>query len=406
MPRSPVPRLVLAAPAAALLLAVAPALAAPPQQAKAEAKAATPLTGAPGNSPNIAEIARGMGCVYSGLGEYATGLAQLRTSQAQAAAVDQETAIRWNEYTWSLQQQCNRRYYERLASEMERNQRSADEVLRRLRDNPEPRDIERGDALNVLYDQLTAPRTMAVLAQYARLPLADGALREIPFHYASEAITLSLRQLAGEAGWPEALRAEAFNADRQAYQQAITAALAEGAKGEELSAATTARLRQALAGLARRLAQAGPKLPPASRREAEAFLRSLAGMTRMIRGPEIADLVAAFQPAASGATVRDLLAFMQAFNLRFGAVQTPRQRLVYNQLYADLADLRDRTFAQLEARDRDRAQSLAPDAELLAASPLTAPEGAKALGGPDPTAIFDRFSLDALTAESSPAPRP
>jgi hypothetical protein len=49
------------------------------------------------------------------------------------------------------------------------------------------------------------------------------------------------------------------------------------------------------------------------------------------------------------ATLGELLNFMNAFNLRFGAANTPRQREIYNELYPQLVKLRNEVAPALAA---------------------------------------------------------
>ena len=75
--------------------------------------------------------------------------------------------------------------------------------------------------------------------------------------------------------------------------------------------------------------------------EAEKYLKSLHGLLDMLQTPAINVLLAGVENRPE-ATLGDLLTFMNAFNLRFGATSTPRQRQVYEALYPKLVTLRDR----------------------------------------------------------------
>ena len=114
----------------------------------------------------------------------------------------------------------------------ERNKELTDQIATRLRDNPNNGDIERGDALNAILDQLSNPRVHPSALRMARVPLSNKSIRKIPFRYESEVITFSMQQLTAKAGWPPSLRGDAFKAERQAYQKAIDAALEQDKEGD------------------------------------------------------------------------------------------------------------------------------------------------------------------------------
>ena len=61
------------------------------------------------------------------------------------------------------------------------------------------------------------------------------------------------------------------------------------------------------------------------------------GLTKMLYSPTM-DKVLSELEDYQGTTLGDLLGFMQAFNLRFGAAKSYRQRLIYQKLYPMLAE--------------------------------------------------------------------
>jgi hypothetical protein len=48
-------------------------------------------------------------------------------------------------------------------------------------------------------------------------------------------------------------------------------------------------------------------------------------------------------------TLGNLLAFMHIYNLRFGPAQTPHQKLIYEQIYPALDEVRDRISKESKA---------------------------------------------------------
>src|SRR5690606_20951096 len=99
---------------------------------------------------------RGRGA--AGGGVLAAGAGSYNTQTADARSTNANTAMQVHQYHYNMQQERNQSYYANLAAQGERTRASSDEVYRRLHDNPEPRDIRSGDALNVVLDELSNPQ--------------------------------------------------------------------------------------------------------------------------------------------------------------------------------------------------------------------------------------------------------
>jgi hypothetical protein len=93
------------------------------------------------------------------------------------------------------------------------------------------------------------------------------------------------------------------------------------------------------------------------------------------------DLILAGVEKRPDATVGELLGFMNAFNFRFGPATTPKQREVYDSLYAKLVDLRNQ---------------IAPALAATAAAPAS---------GTEPGEFFSGMSYQDLQ-KRAPAPQP
>ena len=65
--------------------------------------------------------------------------------------------------------------------------------------------------------------------------------------------------------------------------------------------------------------------------DADDFVKSLAGLTRMLGNPRLKPILAQLESYRKG-TVGDLIAFMQSFNLRFAPATSSRQSDIYHQL--------------------------------------------------------------------------
>ena len=139
----------------------------------------------------------------------------------------------------------NRMREQRQANARDRNTRLNNERQKRLRDNPEPRDIERGNALNVALDEIDDPRVYAKALHAAKVKIGGQAIRQIPFRFASAAITFSIHELA-RGPLPPALQAPEYAEDREAFK-AIDAQLTEQiAEGKDPDPATVDKLLAAI----------------------------------------------------------------------------------------------------------------------------------------------------------------
>ena len=95
------------------------------------------------------------------------------------------------------------------------------EIEDRLRNHPNQLDITDGDALNVLLEALLNPATADRSLQTIKTPIRHESIRDIPFEYASECMTVCLDRMTMDGQWPLALRAEAFRPEREALRKAI-----------------------------------------------------------------------------------------------------------------------------------------------------------------------------------------
>ena len=99
--------------------------------------------------------------VVRGIGLFAEDAGFYEKMTAEARSIDAATVMRWNQFMHESQMNANRVREQRQASTGESKTRLNDERQRRLRDKPEPRDIECGDALNAALDEIDDPRVYA-----------------------------------------------------------------------------------------------------------------------------------------------------------------------------------------------------------------------------------------------------
>jgi hypothetical protein len=298
------------------------------------------------------------GDLAQGLGVFAMGAGIYNKQTAIAHAIDTETMIRWNEYVHEAQATANRQRQQRMAQDRERNTRLSDAIQKRLRENPEPRDIFQGSALNAALDDISDPRVYVKALQAAKVKVGGDAIRSIPFTYAAAAITVSIDQLV-RGHLPASLRTPEFQAEREAIAELDRQIKEQVADDKDPDPATLKKLMSAIYATEEKVAQTYPR-NSRERNEADRYLRALHGLAAMLKTPAI-DLILAGVEKRPDATLGELLNFMRSFNLRFGVAATPRQRDVYTELFPKLAKLRSEVAPALAAAGAPHTSETAPE---------------------------------------------
>jgi hypothetical protein len=322
------------------------------------------------------------GSIAQGMGAFAAGAGQYNLQTAQAASINTDTAMRFNEYMYESQQNRNQRYYAQLAQRRENLNSSREKIYDRLRNSPNTSDVERGDALNVALDELNNPKVYARALTGATAKVPGEMIRDIPFQKASAAITSSVHQITRD-GVPDALKTEVFQKERDELRAIAAELRKQDEESGQLDPATLERARTVLQA-AKTKVDATYQPNTRERRESERWLKAAMGLTRLLETPAINVLLAGVEKRPN-TTLADLLQFMKAFNLRFGAATTARQREVYNQLFPVLDALRDQVT---------RGSSLATNAP----PPATGPDNR-------PAEFFSGMDFDHLQ-KRPPAPSP
>ena len=209
------------------------------------------------------------------------------------------------------------------------------EIEDRLRNHPNQLDITDGDALNVLLEVLLNPATADRSLQLIKTPLRPEVIRDIPFEYASEGMTVCLDRMTMDGQWPLALRDEAFRPEREGLRKAISAALEEDKEGN-LDPETIQAVQTAIDKLRLKFEKLVPQNSP-DYIAARDTIKAMNGLTKMLYSPQMEKIIAELEDY-QGTTLGDLLGFMQAFNLRFAPANSYRQRQIYLKLYPMLAE--------------------------------------------------------------------
>jgi hypothetical protein len=321
------------------------------------------------------------GSIARGLGAWAMGEGFYNKQTAEANAINADTIMRWNQYVYEAQKEANRIHHERLAQERLRNRQAREQIYQRLRNNPEPADIYRGDAMNVAFDEINDPRIYVKSLEAGKEKLPGDLVRNIPFQYASLAISVSIHQLT-RGNPPAGLMRPEFEPERAEFK-ALAAKIREQLNEEKMP--DPALINQALAAIHSAEEKAQNLLPRGTRErnEVDRYLKALHGLVAMLQTPAI-DVILSGVEMRPEVTVAQLLNFMNAYNLRFGPATTPPQRMAYDRLYPTLVAMRN---------------EIAP---LLASSPGATTSGQEA------GEFFSGMSLEDIQkkAPRPPAPQP
>jgi hypothetical protein len=188
------------------------------------------------------------GDILRGQGVAARGAAVLHLNAAKARSIDADTAMRFNEYVYNSYQEYLRQRALRIAGKAADRKATLEEIERRLREAPTDADMAGGDALNVVLVDLADPRIPATVREAAKVPLPEGAARRIPFQYATVGGTLALGRLDVGDAWPVALRYQALERPRRAYQQAVARLLEQCRRQGGIAALAAGNRRAARSG--------------------------------------------------------------------------------------------------------------------------------------------------------------
>jgi hypothetical protein len=292
-------------------------------------------------------IAQGMGQLYAGAGAY-------NEQTAVARSINTDTAIRFNQYIYLGQQESERKYLARKNAAFTKNNTAYNEILKRIQDQPTQHDIDDGDALNAILDQLHDPRINSSALRSASGSIDAKLISQIPFRSATEAITVVMSQLKTATHWPAAFQEERFAADRKAYDVTIEQARQEDEEGD-VAPETIAKLKSIISSIKSKLA-AQPIADPAAAGQAQNFLKALTALTRLLEKPDTRAVLNELKNIKT-ASAADLFGFMHAFNLRFGPATTPQQRLVYAQIYPTLDQTRDKIMGAIKSDSTSTAQA-------------------------------------------------
>ena len=177
----------------------------------------------------------------------------------------------------------------------------------------------------------------------AKAPLSPGAIREIPFEWDSEAITTCIDQMTGTGAIPPLLMDPKFVDQRDALRRGRRACPQGGRQGGRLAGDAQAdqpRRRRFPAQVREGHGRLSAGLPGGAE-----YLTTLASLNKMLHDPSMKKFLAMVEDGKER-TVGHLIAFMNAYNLRFGPAKSDRQVEIYTRLVPILTKLRDDVNAE------------------------------------------------------------
>jgi len=294
------------------------------------------------------------GSIARGLGAFNVGAGVYNLDTAQARSINVDTFLRWNQYLYEAHRESLRQYVVKRDADAAKNKATYNQIMKNLQESPTARDVENGDALNAALDQLSDPRIASSSLKVATVPVDAKIIRDIPFRNASEAVTIVLSQVKAATKWPTALEGERFEEDKKAFAEIADKARKEDEEGD--IAPDTLKKAHSLVSDLRAKLEAMPLSDTRESQEAKKFVKTLAGLVKMLDTPDTREALDQLRMVKT-TSLGNLIAFMHVYNLRFGAATTPQQRMIYNNLYPVLDEVRDRVLRESKVDENASAQA-------------------------------------------------
>jgi hypothetical protein len=273
---------------------------------------------------------RGVGIAAFGMGIY-------NRETAIANSINLDTAIRYNEYIYSILMNENKMNAEHRAAMVQRNKEEFEKLQKRIRENPEARDVDTGDALNSLLERLNDPKISDSYARTISVPLRVDDVKLIPFKLGEKGVkSFSWHRLAakGRGNWPIAFQDNRFDRDRVAFERALDEALEQQTR-QNVQIASIEALDRAIDNLRERLRRVIGESADRRYLEAKNHLDELKSQLEMFKSHQIEKALVELSQYA-GTTVDDLRVFMRRHNLQFSRATLPDEKKLFPELYAKL----------------------------------------------------------------------
>jgi hypothetical protein len=280
---------------------------------------------------------RGLGIAASGMGDF-----NLKT--AEASKINTETAIRQNDYVAGVVQYQSRQHALRREESIAKRNEGYTKKKEQIRVNPEQRDVFNGNALNSLKSELLDPAIGDSSLRTSPVMLPADLIRRIPFSLPDENATFSMHRLTatGKAQWTPALQDDMFKSGRRAYESALETVLEQQSEGK-MSIESIRAVEQAVDFMLGTLKDSPLHYSERAYRDAWDRLTELKNTAHQVLQSHKAQLIIGQLDTYAGATVRDLMLFMQRNKVSFAPsdLDRPEERDLYLELFAALSQQRD-----------------------------------------------------------------
>ncbi len=230
--------------------------------------------------------------------------------------------MKFNDYVAGAALESNYMYNSRKNTNFAKNKSLYSAHEQHLRDNPDQRDIEDGDALDAAVTDLSNPKLSESAVRAASSARVSASLiREVPFVYASERVTFMLDGVRKSVKWPDVFEDKRFADDEKAFDE-LAAKLRREAEEGEVKPHSLREAKAFVNGLRAKL-DAQPLADPDDQKDAVKFLTSCTSLLEMLQKPDIQPALLELRKVQD-TTIANLLGFMHAYNLRFGRQARPR----------------------------------------------------------------------------------
>ena len=232
-----------------------------------------------GASTPQGSIAMGLGALYAGAGMY-------NERTAIASSINEDTWQRWNQYLYLSNEEATRKYMAKKNFDIQKNKDSYNAIIKRLQDNPTAKDVTDGDALERRARPAQRPENSGLFIANRRTRRSPPTvIGEIPFRYASEAVTIILSQVKGATKWPAGARRRPGSPTTRSCSRK-----SPNRRGRKTKTETSLRRRSAkahaLVGSLRAKLEASPLADSRDNQAALRFVKTLAGLVRLLEKPD------------------------------------------------------------------------------------------------------------------------
>lgn len=287
-----------------------------------------------------------------GVGVAAFGMGVYNHQTAIANSINADTAMRVNEYVYACLMNENRMNAQHRAAMAAKKEEDYGKIRQRISQNPEARDVTKGDALNAVLEQLNNPKIQETSSRAVAVPLSVDEVRRIPFKLGEKGVMrFSIARLTakGKGKWPVAFQDNQFDRERRDFERALDNALEQQYKGS-MQLESIKAVQKTIENLEFTLDKVVGKISDTLYFEGRSRLKEMKSTVEMLKTHAVEQALGELDRYA-GTTVNDLRVFMQRHNLQFADAGTPDEKELYPELYAKLGEQKDRVTDGLAVKD-------------------------------------------------------